>query len=251
MVDKKSQFGAMTIVLDNTKIISFRGTDRSVVGWLENFRIAYLYPTYTHKLAINYLNNNIHLFDRNIYICGHSKGGNLAMVSSMELSNFKYSKIKKIYNFDGPGLKYSEFQSDKYKRLKDKLINIVPTNSYIGTLLYNENYHVVTTNAHAINVHYPTSWNIFGTEFVKGTLSKTSVNLIKRTTINLQNIDPEKMQKIFEEAFKIFNERETKNIKITLNDIRKIIANVSRMDKELSKYISVIFTSIISLREKK
>lgn len=251
MVNNKSQFGAMTVVLGNTKVISFRGSDRSVIGWLENFRIVYLYPTYTQGLAINYLNNNINFFDKNVYVCGHSKGGNLAMVSSMELSNFKYNKIKNIYNFDGPGLRYSEFESEKYKKIKDKLINIVPNNSYIGTLLYNENYNVVTTNAHAINVHYPTSWNIFGIEFVKGTLSKSSVNLIKRTTINLQDIDQEKMKNIFEETFKIYDKRETKNIKITLNDIKKIITTVGGMDKELSKYITVIFTSIMSLREKK
>ena len=251
ILDNNTQFGALTIKIGNIKVISFRGSDRSVIGWLENFRVAYSYPTYTQTLGINYLNNNLSLFDKNVYVVGHSKGGNLAMVSSMELNNLKFNKIKGIYNFDGPGLKLKEFNSLKYQKIKNKLFNIVPTSSYIGTLLYNENYQAVTTNAHAINIHYPTSWNIFGTQFVKGELQKRSLNLNKRTTINLEKIDEEKMQKIFEESFKIFKARETKNIKISLNDIRKIIKNISKMDPELSKYTSVILTSIIELKEKK
>ena len=250
-VDSKTQFGAMTVVLDNIKVITFRGSDRSVIGWLENFRIAYQYPTFTGELAINYLNNNIGIFDKNVFVGGHSKGGNLAIVSAMELANFKFRKIKNIYNFDGPGLRREEFESLKYKRLKEKLINIIPTSSYIGTLLYNENYQVVKTNTHAINVHYPTNWNIFGIEFVKGNLSKASEGLIKGTTTNLNNIDQEKLKDVFEEAFKVFEKRETKNIKLTFNDLKNIVKKISKMDPELSKYVSLIFASILDIREKK
>ena len=246
-VDSKTQFGAFTVVLDNIRVISFRGTDASIIGWLENFRIAYSYPTYTQSLAINYLRENINFFDKNVYVIGHSKGGNLALVSAMELSNFKFNKIKEVINFDGPGLRFTEYKSNKFNRLKTKLINIVPTGSYIGTLLYNENYNVVKSNTYAIGEHYPTSWNMFGIEFIKGTLSKTSVNLIKRTTVNIKDLDNNKIKDIFESAFKVFDKRETKNMKITLGDIVSLIKTMSKMDLELSSYITTILKTMIVL----
>ena len=249
ILDSKTQFGAMTIKLYGIKSISFRGTDQYVIGWLENFRIAYEYPTYTQNLAINYLNNNISIFDNTVYVGGHSKGGNLALVSSMELSKLKLSSIKKIYNFDGPGLRYNEYISDKYLKVKDRLVNIVPTGSYIGTLLYNENYQVVKSNAHAFNEHFPTSWNIFGITFVKGTLSKLSVNLIKRTTINMQTFDEEKIKQIFETAFKIFDKRETDKLKIGLKDIVNLIKTMDKMEPELSKYLGSVITTMIKLSD--
>ena len=35
-LDKDTQFGAMTCLVNGHKIISFRGTDRSIIGWMEN-----------------------------------------------------------------------------------------------------------------------------------------------------------------------------------------------------------------------
>ena len=250
-VDEYTQFGAFTVLARNKKIICFKGTDRSVIGWLENFRLAYMYPTYTQELAIKYLKNNISIFDKNIYVCGHSKGGNLAIISSMELSYFKSKKIKQIYNFDGPGLKLKEFKSNKYKRIKNRIINIIPTGSYIGTILYNENYHVIKTSSLAINEHYPVYWNILNTEFVKGNISKLSVGLIKRTTVNLSEIDELKLKEIFETTFQIFNNKETKDIKISLTDIINLFKTVNKMDDDLSKYIFTIIKTMIKLSNNK
>lgn len=247
LVDSNTQFGAVTVKLGNIKIISFKGSDGSVVGWLENFRISYMYPTYTQSLAIKYLNDNIKLFDKNIYVTGHSKGGNLALVSAMELNDFKYNKIKNIINFDGPGVRFKEFNTPKFKRFKGELINVVPTGSYIGTLLFNKEYTTVKSSAHAISEHFPTTWNIFGTEFIKGNLSKLSVNLIKMSSVNIKDLDEDKVKTIFENAFKIFDKRETSHMKISLGDIVNIIKNVSKLDPSISKYISTIITTMIKL----
>ena len=246
-VDSKTQFGALTAIIDNIKVISFRGTDGSVIGWLENFRIGYMYPTYTQTLAIDYLKKNIGFFDNNVYVIGHSKGGHLSMVSSMELSNFKFKKIKEVINLDGPGLIYDKYNSFKFDRLKTKLTNIIPTGSYVGTLLYNENYTVVKTNTKGILEHFPTSWCIFGTVFIKGALSKKSVNLIQKTTVNIKNINYEKTKEIFETAFQVFNKRETSDLKLNLHDIVNLIKTVKKCDSELINYIVTIIKTMISL----
>ena len=51
-------------------------------------------------------------------------------------------RIKKIYNFDGPGFRKQEYESNKYQALTKKLVNIMPSGSLVGVLLYNDNYNI-------------------------------------------------------------------------------------------------------------
>ena len=247
MRDESTQFGVMTIKINDIKIISFKGTDGSVIGWLENFRLIYTYPTNTHKLAIDYVKNNITVLDNEVYIIGHSKGGNLAMVSAMEQTISKFSKIKQVINYDGPGFRKCEFESDKYKKLLPKLVNIIPTGSYIGTILYNKNYHVVTSSSHAINEHYPTSWNIFGTKFVTGKLSIGSKEIIKRTTIEMSKLDENKIKEIIENVFKVFEDRISEKGKVSMKELIEVLKSMHNMDKELSSYITIILKTMMSI----
>ncbi len=65
-------------------IIAYKGTDHSSIGGGENFRLLYLFPTYTQSVAYDYLKKNIlKKSDKNIYLCGHSKGGNLSISSAL------------------------------------------------------------------------------------------------------------------------------------------------------------------------
>ena len=127
--NEDTQFGAATFRLNKLTIISYKGTDGSLIGWIENFRLGYQYPTNTHLLAIKYLHENIKTLDENVYVVGHSKGGNLAMVSAMESTPIEFNKIKNIYNFDGPGLRKEEFMSKKYQKISSKLHNYLPSDS--------------------------------------------------------------------------------------------------------------------------
>ena len=73
-----------------------------------------------------------------IIIGGHSKGGNLAMAASMEVDNNIFNRIKKIYNFDGPGFRRQEIETEKFKRVNEKTINILPSGSLVGILMENQ-----------------------------------------------------------------------------------------------------------------
>ena len=77
------------------------------------------------------------------------------------LLNFT-TPFKNIINFDGPGFMKKEYDSDKFKKMSSKLINIIPSNSYIGVLMYNSEYVSIKTSARAMNVHYPIYWNTYG-----------------------------------------------------------------------------------------
>lgn len=241
------QFGACVIKTKKEKIISFKGTDSSLIGWLENFRLAYEYPTYTQKLAIDYLKNNISFLDQDVYVVGHSKGGNLAMASTMELTDPKFSKIREVCNFDGPGFKKEEYESNKYKRLNEKLLNIIPTGSVVGTLLYNDNYKVVSSNEIAFEEHYPTSWKVFGQYFIEGKLSDISRQFHKNSSDGLETLDKEKLKKTIEIGFKSFEKEYSSNFKLNFNDIKTFYTNMKNVDPEIRNYIDVIMDELIRI----
>ncbi len=244
--DNNTQFGAATFRIKDYTVISYKGTDGSLIGWVENIRIAYEYPSYTQKLAINYLKNNIKSKDKNIYVSGHSKGGNLAMVSAMEYQK----RIKKIYNFDGPGFRKKEFESIKYKKIENKLENIIPSNSVIGTLLNNKNYKVVKSNKLAFEQHYPNSWNIFGECFIPSIQSNISKQLHDSTTIGIDELDEDKIKETFEIIFSKLGKKYSSDFKFNLNDIKNVYINMKSIDPEIKNYIDTIIDSMINALHK-
>lgn len=236
-----TQFGAFTFRINNNTIVSFKGTDGSMIGWIENFRLGYKYPTNTHLLAINYLNETIKLNDRNIYVVGHSKGGNLAMVSALESTNSIFKRIIDINNFDGPGFLKEIYESDKYKKISNKLINIIPSSSVVGTLLYNDNYKVIKSSNISIQEHNPVSWNMFGECFIESKLTSIS-NKIHESTLELNNISYDKLESTFESIFNDIDNKKDK--KFSLEEFIKIYKNKRNIDLNISNKIDNIINSI-------
>ena len=247
IIDNNTQFGAITCKIGNKKVISFKGSDGSMIGWIENLRLLYDFPTYTQMLAAEYLKDNIHPFDYDVYVVGHSKGGNLAIASAMELNFYKSFRIKKIINFDGPGLKYNDFVSNKYQKIAKKVESYLPNKSYVGTLMYNDNIKIIDTSALMVGVHYPTNWLIENDNFVYSTQSKLSKELHIRTTEMLKDIDMQAIKNILEEVFKIFEERKKDHVGITLNDIHKIIQSINNAPKKEKDYLLSVIRYMFKL----
>lgn len=243
--DNETQFGAVTFRIENETIVAFMGTDNSRIGWFENFRLSYEYPTLTQQLAIEYLKNSIKLFEKsNLYVVGHSKGGNLAMASAMELSNFNFRKVKKVYNFDGPGFRKEEFESEKYKRLSKTLVNIVPATAVVGALLNNENYTVVKSNGVGFS-HMPTTWSVFGEFFEAAKLSGLSRQLHESSTIGLQSASRETRREAFEAIFKSFEGEHSEDFNFSFNNVIKVLKNIKNLDPQVSRSIGEIVEIII------
>lgn len=240
-----TQFGAAVFKINDIKIISYKGTDGSLIGWIENFRLGYQYPTYTQILAQEYLVKNVASNDKEVYVVGHSKGGNLAMASVMTASTEVYGKIKTVYNFDGPGFRKEEYQSNKYHRLKEKLINILPTGSVVGTILNNRDYLVVKSTEKAFNEHYPTSWCMFGEHFIKGELSNISKQLHESTTTGFSKLNQEKVEETFESIFKSLPKDYSDNFKFSLSDLKSFYENMRNVDPDVKNYLDTIIDTMI------
>lgn len=244
-VDDNKQFSAMSFKINNNlKYICFEGTDELVSGWKEDGLLACSFPVPSHIEAINYVNKHIKLFGPDIIIGGHSKGGNLALVSAMFMKNYKKFKVKKIYNNDGPGLRKEEFERKEFKELKNKYLHIIPQSSFVGIMLESTNYKVIKSSKKSLLSHSLTTWIIDDDKLIETTLSEKSKRF-EHSLANWINMhDYDEIKKIVLNSFKILEDSGITVInKIKkLKNIIKIFKYIKGMDAEFKKLTKDLIT---------
>lgn len=169
-LEEHTQFSATTFVLPNGEIVvAFRGTDDSLVGWQEDFNMA-VGTIPAHKYARRYLCDIAEaIADKPIYVVGHSKGGNLAVWAAAHLYDIYADRLKKVYDFDGPGF-YGDFtESDEYRAIIDKTTKYVVDASIIGMLLSSSTEQIVVESVrhNSMLQHMTNTWNVLGTKLCR------------------------------------------------------------------------------------
>lgn len=239
IVNDEMQFAAITCKLPKMIYVAFSGTDSSIVGWEEDFKMAYLYPGVSQKYAAKYLSKTIGLIDYHIAVGGHSKGGNLAISSVMLSNSLVRSKIKTIYNNDGPGFLKEQIESKKYKRIQKKIKMYVPKDSIIGMLLYHvENYIVVKARGFNIIQHDAFNWICDDNNFIQDKQTNRSKNLEKKITKKIEELPISKRTELINSLFNIFKNNQIKDTNdIKIKDLFQFIKNFKDLDKETQNLI--------------
>ena len=237
------QFSALTFKINNKLIyIAFEGTDQLITGWRESFNLIASFKVLSHYEAIKYLKSHIKLFGPKVIIGGHSKGGNLALVSSLNINILKKLKIKKIYNNDGPGLNKKDYKSLKYKFIKRKVINILPKNSIFGVLLNSDKKKVVKTSSIPFFSHTMSTWNIDDDKFSLTTLSKKHEKLHYKTDKWLNEHDDNEIKIMISNIFDAIDKCEISDTMtlIKLKNIMKLVKELKNID-ESTKSLTIDF----------
>lgn len=184
------QFAAITFKLeDGTAVITFRGTDVSVTGWKEDFNMAFLSRIPAQGLAVEYLKKVAAREPGNIIVCGHSKGGNLAVYSSVFGEEETRRRIKAIYNHDGPGFNENIFTKREYIDLYDRIFKIVPHDSLVGVLLeHTTDFKVVPCKSVGAGQHNPFTWKVADdTKFKEKRQTTIGSKLVDKTMYDFVN----------------------------------------------------------------
>ena len=238
-IDFDVQFGAVTFRWDNVAYVSFEGSSATMAGWVENFNLYAEYPTITQKMSIEYLNDVIKDLDEIIYVGGHSKGGNSAMVASMESVDSIFNRIKTIYNLDGPGFRELEFNSTKFNKMHEKCLNILPDGSMVGILMNNKDYTFIKSNESGVKKHYPYNWCIYGEFFIPGEQDKFSKGIQEQLNTNLDKVDMNDYRKllmVFKKFFKDNNLVTTHDFDdMTFVKLKNMFDDVKDVDPETRK----------------
>ncbi|MGT2750445.1 Mbeg1-like protein [Streptococcus orisasini] len=157
------QFAAMVLTLpslEHTQVI-FRGTDDSLIGWQEDFRMTYMREIPAQRMASRYLADFLKDFDGQVVVSGHSKGGNLAVYASSHLLSSHQEKISAVYMFDAPGLHPSVLASFGYGNIQSKILAIRPKESIVGVMLTTGvEAKIVDSVSFGINQHNVANWQL-------------------------------------------------------------------------------------------
>ena len=160
--ESQTQFSAVTVRLTETlSYLVFRGTDTTLVGWKENFNMAFLCPVPAQREAADYLARAAERESR-LILGGHSKGGNLAVYAAAMCEPSVRERIDAVYNYDGPGFDISVLRTEGYRQILPKVHTFVPQSSIVGMLLeHQEKITVVhSTRTNGIHQHDLYSWEV-------------------------------------------------------------------------------------------
>ena len=164
--EREKQFAAAMFSISGVGVVAFRGTDATLIGWKEDFNMAFVSPVPSQTEAVAFLNESAKE-QHTLYVTGHSKGGNLALYSSSMCEPSVRALIKRVYSFDGPGLDDSTRNSAGYADVNDRIEAFIPESSIIGLLMgYHDDYFIIDSDGVSISQHNPYLWHVCGARFV-------------------------------------------------------------------------------------
>jgi len=195
----EKQFSAITIHISPKEIyVSFIGTDETLIGWKEDFNMAFMETIPAQLEGLKYLQKIAKKYpDTKIRIGGHSKGGNIAVFSAISTNQEIQKRIIKIYSYDGPGLDKSILDNVKNKNIFKKINSYIPQDSIIGRILeHKETPKVIQSTEKGLLQHDIFSWQVKRDEPVlleKATneselMNKTISSWLKETKIEQRKI---------------------------------------------------------------
>ena len=208
MPQLEMQFAAITFTLpDGSSMIAYRGTDATIVGWKEDFNMAFSCPVPSQTEAVRYLAAAAAAAGGAVRLCGHSKGGNLALYAAAFSPAEVRARIRQIDLFDAPGLDDASLATIGYRDVLPLVRAFVPQTSIIGRLMgVPEKYTVVHSNATGMNQHNIFTWMLDGPRFAMLPELDSTSRMIESTMNDfLRDSTPENRKMLVETLFAALN----------------------------------------------
>ena len=162
------QFAAMTFRFPaGFSYLSFRGTDSTIVGWKEDFNMAFRCPVAAQVSAAHYVDEVASAIGGPLLCGGHSKGGNLAVYGAAMCSDAARARIERVYSHDGPGFVEEFLSGEAFADLSGRIDKTLPQSSIFGMMFETqEDYAIVESTEFSLLQHNPFSWVVDGCDFV-------------------------------------------------------------------------------------
>lgn len=232
----ETQFCAMTCFFtDMVPVVVFRGTDENLVGWKEDFNMAFKKPVPGQRLSALYLNEIGNRIDGEFMVCGHSKGGNLAVYSCMNVFEDIQKRIKRIYSFDGPGFRPEILNSDDYEKIAERIEKYIPQSSLVGMILENhEDYMVIESASLGLLQHDPYTWKVGEASFIrKEDVDKSSKFMNAALNEWILKLNDDQLELFVGTLFHILDGCDSKNLIDMAIDWKKTVTGMIRATKEV------------------
>ena len=204
--EEDTQFSAVTIFLeDGSAYIAFRGTDKTLTGWKEDFNMSFQPSVPAQHLALSYVQEFCAVHPIPIWMGGHSKGGNLAVYAAAKCGELLQKRIVEVYSQDGPGFSKEMMDDPGYQSILPKVRSYVPQSSVIGMLLeHEEPYTIIKSNQVGILQHDPYSWQVLGANFPQVEELTADSRFLDRTFRNwMSQMTNEERSQFFDTVFEL------------------------------------------------
>lgn len=215
--------------------VAFRGTDSTLIGWKEDFNMAFSDAIPSQLDAVKYLESAASAFPVGaLYVCGHSKGGNLAVYASAFCARDVQDRIVAVRSLDGPGFLPEVVAREGFLRIKSRTVTVVPQSSMVGILLEHAEEFIIVRSYAAVKPyqHDPYTWMIDRCGYVTvESMTKSSKYLDEKLDRFVSDMTPEKRETLINALFEVVEQtgakdvRElfsAKNLIIMLRALRKI-----------------------------
>lgn len=241
----ETQFSAITIHLHkNLYCICFRGTDHSLVGWKEDFNMTFVCPVPAQETAVTYFEQVAKIGCKYI-LCGHSKGGNLAIYASAFCKPRLQNKILSVWNYDGPGFDSKILNTNEYQKICNKVSTFVPQSSIVGMLLEHEEKYTIVRSSQTIellqHIHY--TWNIERNHFIYLDTVSDSSRFVDYTLKSwLANLNYEEREHFVDTIYNILSQTKANTIEEFKDNLfanmKTILNSIQNLDSDTRKQLT-------------
>lgn len=228
--DVQKQFAAMIFkIKPDSYVLTFRGTDDSIIGWKEDFHMTYMDQVPAQKTAVNYLRKAMDALPGQFILTGHSKGGNLASYAASQIEPEYQERIQSIYSYDAPGLNHSVITSQGYQTISDKIKRYIPQGSIVGMMLETPKQAqiVKSTAIGGLAQHDTFTWQISGQTFILlDNLNPDSLQVDKTLKNWVDSVSDEELKDFFDLFFGLILDAGISSINdlTKLENFKKILA---------------------------
>ena len=203
------QFSAITIHISRKLMyLSFEGTDGTILGWKEDFNMAFMKNIPAQISGKEYLERIANKYrSKKMILGGHSKGGNVAIYAGTTTNKKIQDRIIKVLNYDGPGFDKEFINSIENKEFIEKIYTYIPQESIIGRIMeHEEGYRIVESIQKGIYQHDIYSWQVKGRQMIKLKETSKASDVMNETMKTwLKNTTNEQRRLFFDTIFDIFN----------------------------------------------
>lgn len=255
--DIQKQFAAMIFkIKPDSYVLTFRGTDDSIIGWKEDFHMTYMDQVPAQKTAVNYLRKAMDAMPGQFILTGHSKGGNLASYAASQIEPEYQERIQSIYSYDAPGLNHSVITSQGYQTISDKIKRYIPQGSIVGMMLETPKQAqiVKSTAIGGLAQHDTFSWQISDQTFVLlDNLNPDSLQVDKTLKNWVDSVSDEELKDFFDLFFGLILDAGISSINdlTKLENFNKILAvfeNANALTDEEREMLTRLAKLLVDMR---
>ena len=247
------QFSAVTFLLnDGTAVVTYRGTDDTLVGWKEDMNMCFLPVVPAQQKAVEYLTSVAEKHKGKLILTGHSKGGNLAVYAAVHSDAAIRERITAVYSNDGPGFGKNILDDPDYVEMRPRITNLVPQSSVVGMLLeHDENFTVVKSRQKSgFLQHNGLSWEILGNSFVHlKNVTSDSRKLDRTVNQWIRDMTPEQREEFAEAVYQLFSVDGAQTLTDLVAARKKWFSHTKNLDPKVHETIQRMFAELIGINK--